>query len=429
MKYTSIDLFSGPGGLATGFRWAGINPLIAVEWSPTTVETYALNHNADILRLEDYLAAPHDFAPSERTIIIHGDVNKVTGDLFKKILRERFNRQSVDIVTGGAPCESFSLAGDRKQVDERNDLFRNILRVARAVDSPMLLFENVKGLFSKRVRGKAGRAYELLCKHLESKEAGAPSYRLVSKDKKAVLLKAVDYGVPQMRERVFLVGINNKFKDASYSYPEPTHGPGRAMGYVSVADAILDLPDVEVGEEASTYSPSDANSPESEWFRSAMRGVSLPAERPLEPLANHTAPNHVDKMLERIKAIRQGESMRTAYERLMAEGREDFCDKVFPRKIYGARNRRLLPDQPSFTVTSHCLDEMIHPSRDRGLTPREAARLQSFPDWYDFQGPRMTFHGKFEQDQYEQVGDAIPPLLAYALAKEIVKTLDSISGN
>lgn len=115
--------------------------------------------------------------------------------------------------------------------------------------------------------------------------------------------------------------------------------------------------------------------------------------------------------------------MKTAFERLNAEGRAKEAAECFPKKIYGARNRRLKPNEPAFTVTSHCLDEMIHPTSNRGLTPREAARLQSFPDWYEFKGPYIKFHSDPEQDQYEQIGDAIPPLLAYALGKEISETL------
>lgn len=117
--------------------------------------------------------------------------------------------------------------------------------------------------------------------------------------------------------------------------------------------------------------------------------------------------------------------MKTAYERLLATGKEEEAQAYFPRKIYGARNRRLKPEEPSFTVTSHCLDEMVHPTANRGLTPREAARLQSFPDWYIFEGPFVSFHSDPEQDQYEQIGDAIPPLMAYALGCEIRKTCKS----
>lgn len=116
--------------------------------------------------------------------------------------------------------------------------------------------------------------------------------------------------------------------------------------------------------------------------------------------------------------------MKTAYERLLSEGKDDLVSECFPKKIYGARNRRLKLNEPSFTVTSHCLDEMVHPTQNRGLTPREAARLQSFPDWYIFQGDYVQFHGDPEEDRYEQIGDAIPPLLAKALGESLVSMLE-----
>ena len=97
--------------------------------------------------------------------------------------------------------------------------------------------------------------------------------------------------------------------------------------------------------------------------------------------------------------------------------------QVFPNTIYGSRNRRLRERERSFTVTSHCLDELLHPTLNRAITPREAARLQSFPDWYQFSGPYVQFHGDREQDRYEQIGDAIPPLLANAIAREFVGCL------
>lgn len=146
-------------------------------------------------------------------------------------------------------------------------------------------------------------------------------------------------------------------------------------------------------------------------------------------LCSHKGPGHTDKMMERISVIKPGEGMKAAYERLVSEGKLDLVNECFPKKIYAARNRRLVLDKPSFTVTSHCLDEMIHPVLNRGLTPREVARLQSFPDWYQFQGPYVKFHSDPEQDQYEQIGDAIPPLLAFAIGKEVVKTINSIREN
>ena len=113
-------------------------------------------------------------------------------------------------------------------------------------------------------------------------------------------------------------------------------------------------------------------------------------------------------MIKRLGYIKQGEGMKKAAERLINEGKEEIVSMYFPKKLYAARNRRLKENEPSFTVTSHCLDEMVHPTSDRGLTPRETARLQSFPDWYVFEGDYVKFHSDPLQDKYEQCGDAIP---------------------
>lgn len=436
-KYTSIDLFSGPGGLCTGLRWDGIKALIAVEWSYWTVQTYAASHGADIFDLEKYLNHTLEneetfFAPNDKTLLIYGDINKVEVPLIKKILNERFNVDSVDLVTGGAPCESFSMAGDRKEDDDRNILYKNVLRIARGVDSKMFLFENVKGLFSKKHEGVPGAMFKYICDEFQSEIEGLPSYKLSSTEQSKVLLKAIEYGVPQARERVFLVGVNRKFK-STYSYPEPTHGPNRKFKYVTVGDALMDLPQIEKDELSETYDfdLSSINEPARLDYLNRMRGAFSEPPKNIgynaTSLFNHKAPGHTKKMLERIKSILPGENMKKAYERLVAEGKEDFAKENFPNKLYAARNRRLLLSEPSFTVTSHCLDEMIHPTLNRALTPREAARLQSFPDWYQFRGPFVKFHSDPEQDQYEQIGDAIPPLLGYALGKEIIITLDNIA--
>lgn len=439
-ELTSIDLFSGPGGLCTGFRWAGIHALIAVEWSDNTVQTYAHSHDAEIFELEDYLNGTmsnpeHYFHPSQRTLLIHGDIRKVTGDLIKKILVMRFNRDSVDIVTGGAPCESFSMAGDRKEDDDRNILYKNVLRIARAVDSKMFLFENVKGLFSKKYDGKAGAMYRHICKEFqETDPKTGVTFKLAETDPHKVLLRAIEYGVPQNRERLFLVGINTRYPQGMFHYPEKTHGPGRKYPYVTVGDALMDLPQLASKEENNTYTfdmKQAKDNPARYDYLQRMRGqCSMPPASSgfgKNSLSSHKAPGHTERMLNRIKSIKSGESMKTAYERLLREGKTDFINANFPKKIYAARNRRLKLDEPSFTVTSHCLDEMIHPTQDRGLTPRECARLQSFPDWYQFEGDYVTFHSDPQQDRYEQIGDAIPPLLGYALGQEVVCTLRSLN--
>lgn len=453
MSRVSIDLFSGPGGLCTGFKWAGILPLIAVEWTDTTVETYSVTHNAEVLELEEYMADEikneeylntfmHE---STQTLVIHGDINLVSSDMIKELLYRRYGidsiTETVDVVSGGAPCESFSLAGTRTEGDERDDLFSNIIRISRTVNTKVILFENVKGMFSKAKDGRKGAIFEYICDTFESEEV-VPSYKLVSREQNTILLKACDYGVPQMRERLFLVSVRRDLLDrVDFVYPEKEYGPGRKHPYVTVEDAISDLPKVEMGVESKKYkAPKKYKNENQEHFLNIMRGnidnEEIHAKAPKHLIENglyadntvssHKAPGHIKRKQDLLALIKEKESMRMAFERLTEEGVIDQYRHLFPNTIYGSRNRRLIKTEPSFTVTSHCLDEVLHPKLNRAVSPREAARLQSFPDWYQFAGPYVQFHGDKVQDRYEQIGDAIPPLLAYALAKEIVKALSEV---
>lgn len=449
-KLVSIDLFSGPGGLCTGFKWAGILPLIAVEWTDTTVETYSVSHNAAVLELskykngdtvdEEYLK--QFMQESSQSVVIHGDINLVSSEMIKQLLLYRYGidsvNETVDIVSGGAPCESFSIAGTRTANDERDDLFSNILRISRTVHSKMILFENVKGLFSKAKDGVKGAIFEYICDSFEDPEASVV-YRLVSRNPNEILLRACDYGVPQLRERLFLVGIRSDLEGVYFDYPEKEFGPSTGKPYISSGEAILDLPIVESGEESTFYTkPKEYENEDHKRFISIMRGeysdIEMHAYVPkhlLEKglfgetsLSVHKGPGHVKRKLELLSLIKENESMKSTFAKLVESGEIEQYRDLFPRTIYGSRNRRLIKTEPSFTVTSHCLDEILHPFLDRAITPREAARLQSFPDWYYFAGPYVQFHGSKVQDKYEQIGDAIPPLLAYAIGKEFVKSLD-----
>ena len=447
---TSIDLFAGPGGLATGFKWAGILPLIAIEWTDTTVQTYSYNHDTEIFELSKYSLPKNKkdkkyldrfCIESDRSVLIHGDINLVSSQLIKELLIRRFGidckNETVDIVSGGAPCESFSLAGTRTIGDDRDELFSNISRIAKIVKSKTILFENVKGLFSKKSKeGVQGAIFQYICNTFER----GGLYKLISRDPNKVLLRACDFGVPQMRERLFLISLRKDItRKTIFEYPNPTFGQNRLHPYVNVGDAIFDLPKVESGEEASLYTyPKVFNNSNQEWFVKLMRGVSLPnifSETPeylkdifdsYSSLSIHKGTGHVKKKKELLKLIPPRSSMRAVFETLEKENKLAEVRDLFPNIIYGSRNRRLLDDQPSYTITSHCLDEMLHPFINRAITPREAARLQSFPDWYFFAGPYVQFHGSKEEDKYEQIGDAIPPLLAYALGVQFVKCLTSI---
>lgn len=451
--YVSIDLFSGPGGLCTGFKWAGILPLIAVEWTDSTVETYSQSHNAEVMHLANYIEDANYLnqfmQESTRTLLIHGDINLVDDHMIRELLLNRYGidseNETIDIVSGGAPCESFSMAGTRTVGDERDDLFDNIVRISRTVNTKAILFENVKGMFSKAdADGNRGAIFHHICNTFEDQNA-VPSYHLMSREQNVVLLKASDYGVPQDRERLFLVSIRSDLfnQGIQFNYPAPTHGPGRAFPYVTVADALSDLPIVNSNEEAEHYdAPLQYNNPNQQRFVEIMRGVNaINGMNNLAPnhldynersISSHRGPGHIARKQALLSIIPPNSSMKEVYKNVVERngldepipGFPEFTyRKVFPNTMYGSRNRRLRNTERSYTVTSHCLDELLHPTLNRAITPREAARLQSFPDWYQFSGPYVQFHGDKEQDRYEQIGDAIPPLLANALANSFVACL------
>lgn len=448
-QLVSIDLFSGPGGLCTGFKWAGILPLIAVEWTDTTVETYSVSHNAEVFELSKYTLQNRNdenylnsfMHESTQTLLIHGDINLVSSKMIKALLLARYGinskEETVDIVSGGAPCESFSLAGTRTAGDKRDDLFSNILRISRTVNTKAILFENVKGMLSKARNGVKGAVFHYICDMFEDENA-MPSYKLISRSPDEILLRASDYGVPQARERLFLVALRRDLQNIEFHYPQKTHGSGCEHPFVTAGDAILDLPVVKMAEESTEYVyPKQFNNENQAWFISIVRGnydgdgihSHVPPhliERGLydeHSISCHKGPGHIKRKQELLALIGERESMRSAFERLTNNGEIDQYRHLFPNTIYASRNRRLWVDEPSFTVTSHCLDEILHPSINRAITPREAARLQSFPDWYQFAGPYVQFHGSKVQDKYEQIGDAIPPLLACAIARQFVACL------
>lgn len=440
--YTYIDLFAGPGGLCTGFKNAGFKPLIAVEMSDNTVLTYARNHDAEIYKLQELMDNKGNLEEvlnidSNKTALIHGDIRLVDNEIIKEILNKKFNVDSVDVVAGGPPCESFSMAGKRVDGDERDNLFENMLRIAKATESKYIFFENVPGLLTKK-------SNNINVLNIIIDEFNNNGYKLASVDKNIIKCLAADYGVPQNRERVFLVAINERYGENKFSYPEKTHGYGRKYPYITVGEALKYLPILNSGEGEETqeihytYEEEYKNNQVNEGFYQYIKFISgkdgyIPSHinhnKCVDKIANHKAVNHREKMVKRLSYIKQGEGMKKAAERLINEGKEEIVEMYFPKKLYAARNRRLKENEPSFTVTSHCLDEMVHPISNRGLTPRETARLQSFPDWYVFEGDYVKFHSDPLQDKYEQCGDAIPVLLVKTLAEELKRALDKIYIN
>lgn len=385
-----MDCFAGPGGICAGFHAAGFETRVAIEYIQSCVDTYKKNH--------------------PEVQMVHSDIRKVTSEQVLPFIPG----DGVDIVTSGMPCETFSTAGNtsRSFYDDRQFLFREGIRIAEMTNAKFVLFENVPAITTKTVsKGSKHLIVDVLKNEL--KEAGYGNYI-------EVILNASDFGVPQKRNRYFILAT--RFSDLHLSTPLPTSNQ-----MVTVEEAFAGLPNVVPNSDIEATEYTRIRSDYSElmqnldfWNRNDFTNA-LTYQMPMK---------HRAATLERFHLLNQGESLKDLFDRYTGEERARLQDRrVLPKKMFIKRNYRLVFDQPSPTVTSHCLDEFVHPLFDRALTVRECARLQSFPDSYDFcGGPYLTPHLHNDiQDKYEQIGDAVPPLLAYAWAVVIAKLLGEIN--
>ncbi len=387
MSFTHIDCFSGPGGICTGLHAAGFDTKVAIEYIKSCVDTYSKNH--------------------PEVHVIWSDIRKVIPNDILPYLPE----DGVDLVTSGMPCETFSTAGNtsRSFYDDRQFLFREGIRIAQISNAKMILFENVPAITTKTVEKKSKKLIvDVLKKELV--EAGYGNYI-------EIVLNATQFGVPQKRNRYFILAT--RYPDMKLHAPE-----GNTDKVVSVAEAFTGLRNVvpNSGKEATTYTGKESDfsllmKNDEFWKRQDMHSDKVTYQMPMR---------HRACTLKRFSLLNQGESLKDLFERYIGEEREELQkERILPKKMFIKRNYRLVLKEPSPTVTSHCLDEFVHPKYDRALTVRECARLQSFPDSYDFcGGPYIVPHiDRTVQDKYEQIGDAVPPLLAYAWGKEISKIL------
>ena len=388
MPYTHIDCFSGPGGICTGLHAAGFETLVAIEYIKSCVDTYTANH--------------------PEVHVIHSDIREVTAEQILPFIPEG----GVDLVTSGMPCETFSTAGNssRASYDDRQFLFREGIRIAKIANARMILFENVPMITTKRV-AKDSKTLVLDVLKKELVEAGYSNYQ-------QFIIDAEKYGVPQKRKRFFILASRNPADEISAPPPTTTKN-------VTVEDAFCDIPPVEANtwKENPDYLPGKHSK-----YTELMQDDAFWRRETVEhKLLNHLPMNHRAHIIERFHILKQGEGLKGLFARLDPEELEALQKrKVVPKVIYVKRNYRLRWDEPSPTVTSHALDEFVHPVQDRALTVRECARLQSFPDSYDFVGgPYLVAHDdRSQQDKYEQIGDAVPPLVAYAWGKHIIDILE-----
>ena len=382
---THIDCFSGSGGICTGLHAAGFETKVAIEYIESCVDTYKKNH--------------------PEVHVIHSDIRDVTEEQVLPYIP----KQGVDLVTSGMPCETFSTAGNtsRSFYDDRQFLFREGIRIAQMTNARLLLFENVPAITTKRV---AKESKELIVDVLkrELEEAGYKNYI-------EVVLKADEFGVPQRRNRFFILASK---EDLVLEAPTPKE----EQVEVTVEQAFAGLKNVKPnsGKDERQYTGKESD------YTRLLKDAEFWKREAVTECTYQTAMKHRQCTLQRFSLLKQGESLKDLFDRYQGEEREKLQkSRVLPKKMFIKRNYRLISKETAPTVTSHCLDEFVHPKYDRALTVRECARLQSFPDSYDFcGGPYIIPHiDRTTQDKYEQIGDAVPPLLAYAWGEKIKEIL------
>ena len=382
-----IDCFAGPGGICTGMHAAGFETKVAIEYIKSCVETYSANH------------------PEVHVIPL--DIRQVTAEQILPYIPD----DGIDIVTSGMPCETFSTAGNtsRSFYDDRQFLFREGIRIAKIANAKLILFENVPAIATKTVEKHSDELIVSVLKK-ELSDAGYGNYI-------EVVLSATQCGVPQRRKRFFILA--SKDPNWRLSAPVPT-----CSKEISVEEAFAGLPNVVPNseKEGTTYTGR-----ESDFSKLMKDNMFWKRDGVVKSITYHKPMKHRACTLKRFALLKQGESLKDLFERYTGKEREQLqAERILPKKMFIKRNYRLVSHEPSPTVTSHCLDEFVHPEYDRALTVRECARLQSFPDSYDFcGGPYLVPHiDRTTQDKYEQIGDAVPPLLAYAWGKKIAEILE-----
>ena len=349
-EYNVIDLFSGCGGFSYGFESAGFNVLLGVDNNQDALNTFKLNHrNSQILNT--------DLSKKET-------IKEIT-DIIK-------NKQ-IDVIIAGPPCQGFSLTGSRKEDDERNTLFYSVFNLAKKVNPKAIIIENVLGI-ATLYNGKAKEGIINKFKEL--------GYIFNSK-----VLYAPDFEVPQIRKRMFFVGLLPQYGE--FEFPNPIL---KSEDYNTCEKAIDDLPSlvIDSGKEESSYE----NLAKSDYQKKMRNGS--------EKLFNHVSTKHTEHVINVISQVPEGGN------------HKDLPPGVGDSRKFNEAWTRYHSKKPSKTIdTGH--RNHFHYKYNRIPTVRENARLQSFPDTFVFTGNRTQ--------QNRQVGNAVPPLLGFHIANELLKYL------
>jgi DNA (cytosine-5)-methyltransferase 1 len=391
-----IDLFTGAGGLSEGFHRAGFEIAAALDLEPTALRTYRLNHPG---------------VRDER--VICGDIREID----EKTVRKLAGKRRIDVLIGAPPCQGFSHVGSRSKSsvtgykvteDDRNYLYAHMIRFALAFKPRLFLMENVPGMNS----AKDGDASFL--------QAAARKLEAAGFKTSTWKLNAAAYGVPQERHRVFLVASRGgrhpslpapKYQDAAARVHDHD-----ALPAITFEEATFDLPALG----------ADDGYPVASWPARTVREDKrarrylLPRQllRSSQLLFNHTVRYHNERDLELYALLRPGEDSVHAIEK---HGRADLMR--YRSDVFDDKYARLRPDRPCKTIVSHLAKDgngYIHPSQVRSISIREAARIQSFHDEYIFCGS--------PSDQWVQLGNAVPPVLAEAIGTSFLSALGALKA-
>lgn len=414
-----VDLFAGCGGLSLGLENAGFYPVFVNELNDDARATYIANRQS----INPLLANPEFHSSDVKSMVL----DKKYLPALEKRLKSEFGIEhgEIDLVVGGPPCQGFSGIGHRRSysVDKEmlpsNHLFQDMEHVIRKLKPRAFVFENVRGLLTAKWND-GGEKGEIWAKVLQTFQ-GISGYRVAFR-----LVFAKDYGVPQNRPRVLMVGIRNDVRSALLSVSDsldavergflPPPSGVRAPDPIELLGDLLD-PNYENGGVTSKY-PKAATTAIQKWLRTPHRGGSpLPKGA---PLTEHEYSKHKEMII-------------TKFQAMIDSG--GIVPDIFKTKKFA---QRVLPvrwgtEGPTITATS-LPDDYVHFSQPRILSVREWARLQMFPDWYQFTGKRSTGgirragnprEGVFDREapKYTQIGNAVPVGLAQAVGEHLAKIL------
>ena len=378
-----IDLFCGAGGLSLGFEKAGFQIGCAVDSHPDPLKTYKKNRSGLL----------------KNSQVITGDIHLLRGNQIIKQVPKGL--KDIDVIIGGPPCQGFSIRGKRKKNDPRNVLVHDFFRIIKEVQPKIFVFENVSGLLTKINR-------EILKEIIEK-------IRKLNYNFSLDLLNSSDYGVPQNRKRLFIIG--NKNSD-NIAFPKKTENgikkkileelDVKPPNY-NVIPIVQENKKIKVIEALDDISYNSVTENPTEYLKEQQGPYQTTMKGDYSKLHNHITTKHKPSTIEIFKKFKEGQNM-----------------KDIPKQYQNKRSTvyRMNSIKPARTITS-CNEDFIHYSLNRIITIREMARLQSYPDYYKFEGVPTTGGNRRRLSccQVQQIGNSVTPLLAQAIAEAVLKML------